>query len=443
MSKCWLYLLFWILCLSCKKEYSLEKGQVSAGYLASDGVGNCGQITIKGRFTARETIPADSYAEVNVIVKRTGSFSIKTDTINGYSFSASGNFADTGSVNVKLNAHGTPAKQGIDDFMVVYDSSICQLSVTVNANSADPASFTLNGAPGKCMNASVSGVLVKGIATDTSNKVTIGVLVNTPGAYSISTNTANGYSFSGSGSFLNTGLQLVTLTATGTPAIEGVNSFSVTAGPSSCSFTDTVRIAVAPSNSDYFPLTDASFWVYNDDSNPGDSIVRTIVGAISTNGQQYKIMDEQVPFMGHHQLLFRKNIYDYLEYASGDEYTGTVVFSPQILKDMRFLSDNLATGDAWTSDEFKGPASFGQVILIRYDFKCIAANSTANINGNIFANVHKLRMLPQIRSESGPWGPTNELYELYYAKGVGLIYVKRVKGGYAEYERSLRRWQVN
>lgn len=443
MNKYLLFLLFSFLYLSCKKEHSLEKGQLSSGYLASDGAGNCGPITVSGTFTAREPIPAGNYAQVNVIVKTPGTYSIQTDTVNGYSFSANGFFPDTGTLSVKLNAHGTPLKQGIDDFIVLYNSSSCHLAVTVNANAADPASFTLNGSPGKCMNAVTSGVLIKGIATDTSNKVTIEVSVTTPGAYSISSNTVNGYSFSGTGSFLNTGLQLVTLTATGTPAAEGVNSFMVTAGPSSCSFTDTVKVAVAPANSDYFPLTDASFWVYDNTSYPNDSIVRRITGINTTNGQQYKIMDEQVPFIGHHQLFFRKNASDYYEYASGDEYTGAVVFSPPILKDVKFLQDNLATGDAWMSDEFKGPASFGQVILIRYDYTCTAANSTANINGNVFVNVHKVRMRPQIRSESGPWNGTGEMYDFYFAKGVGLVYIKKTKLGYVESEQFLRRWQVN
>ena len=443
MKRYSLYFMLCLLYLSCSKEHSFEQGQVSSGLLSSDGAGNCGPVTVTGTFTAREAIPSNSYAEVTVIVKSLGSYSIQTDTVNGYSFSTSGYFSDTGTVNVRLNAHGTPAQQGINQFAVTYDSSICEFEVTVNSNAADPAAFTLYGAPGKCMDAVVSGSFIKGVALDTSSKVKIGVMVTTPGRYSIQTNTVNGYSFAGSGSLLNTGLQFVTLTATGTPAIEGVNSFTVTAGASSCSFTNTVLVPIAPANTDYFPLTDASFWVYDNTSYPGDSIVRSIVGVNTTNGQQYKTMDELIPFLGHHQLLFRKNVNDYIEYASGDEYTGTVSFSPAIQKDMIFVKDNLATGDAWSSDEFKGPATFGQVILIRYDFSCIAANSTATVNGTAFINVHKIRMRPQIRSESGPWNGTGEVYDLYYAKGVGVIYANRAKLGYTEYEMFLRRWKVN
>jgi hypothetical protein len=52
-------------------------------------------------------------------------------------------------------------------------------------------------------------------------------------------------------------------------------------------------------------------------------------------------------------------------------------------------------------------------------------------------------MRPQIKSETGPWGGTFEQYDLYYAKGIGLIYARKTKNGFVESEQFLRRWQVN
>jgi hypothetical protein len=114
-----------------------------------------------------------------------------------------------------------------------------------------------------------------------------------------------------------------------------------------------------------------------------------------------------------------------------------------MLADILFLKENIVAGDAWMSDEYTANASFGQIIMIRYSFSCVAANSTASINGNAFANVLKIRMRPEIRSLSGPWGGTFEVYDLYYAKGVGLIYVKKTRNNFVESEQFLRRWQVN
>lgn len=433
-----------LLCLfSCKREYSFEQGKLSAGNLEKDAAGNCAPMAVSGSFIAREAINTNNYAEVSVHVTSTGGYTITTDTINGYSFNASGSFSDTGTFTVKLKPQGKPLQQGINDFTVNYNTSQCILSVTVDANPADPAAFILSGAPAQCMNALVGGVFIKGVATDTSNKVKIGLVVTTPGAYTITTNTVNGYSFSGSGSLAAAGLQFVTLAATGTPLTPGTDNFTVTAGASSCNFNNTVSSSVTVINNDYFPLTNNSFWTYDNTSYPNDSIERKIIDTATRNGHVYKVMDERIPFRGHQQLFFRKDGSDYHEYASVDKYTGSVTYSPSLLADIPFLKENIVAGDAWMSAEFSATASFGQVILIRYSFSCVAANSTASINGNNFVNVHKLRMRPEIRSLSGPWGGTFEVYDLYYAKGVGLIYVKKARNNFVESEQFLRRWQVN
>ena len=65
--------------------------------------------------------------------------------------------------------------------------------------------------------------------------------VTTIGTYNIST-TKNGMTFSKSGSFTATGVQLVTLVGTGTPTVNGDNVVPITAGTTTCSFTVPVGI---------------------------------------------------------------------------------------------------------------------------------------------------------------------------------------------------------
>lgn len=99
-----------------------------------------------------------------------------------------------------------------------------------------PAPNSLGGSPGACTLATVAGNYNIGTALTASNTVTAQVTIGTPGSYTISTNTVNGMTFSGTGNFTTTGTQNVVLTGTGTPAGSGSQNFTVTYNGSSCTF---------------------------------------------------------------------------------------------------------------------------------------------------------------------------------------------------------------
>ena len=108
------------------------------------------------------------------------------------------------------------------------------LTGTGGGTSSGTAVYTLDGAPGACTTPIVTGNYQVGTALDASNTIVLTVNVTTIGTYTISTGTANGISFSGSGTFLITGSQIIVLTGSGTPAAAGTNSFSP--GTNGCSF---------------------------------------------------------------------------------------------------------------------------------------------------------------------------------------------------------------
>ena len=147
---------------------------------------------------------------------------------------------------------------------MIYDTSICFVEVPVfpAAMTGTPAAFTLSGAPGACGNLQTSGSFVKSVALTSASKVSLDVVVTTAGTYSVTTNTVNGFSFSGSG-VLNTGTQTINLTAAGTPLADGINVFTVTAGASTCTFSVTVTATAPPpppaASGVYFPLTQNSW----------------------------------------------------------------------------------------------------------------------------------------------------------------------------------------
>ncbi len=161
---------------SCQKEIHFEF--ISEGLLIKDVNNNC-EMTIKGNYTIGKSLDGNDYAEVKVHVTAKGTYSIGTDTVNNYSFYASGNFKDTGIVLVKLKGHGKPVNEGSDKFNVVYGRSNCQFINKVNGGTN--ASFTLQGDSNSCMIDSALGVYVKGWLLDTNNKVTIVVNVSNMG----------------------------------------------------------------------------------------------------------------------------------------------------------------------------------------------------------------------------------------------------------------------
>jgi hypothetical protein len=74
----------------------------AAGSLAKDSNGNCLPVLINGNYVADSTVSDENFITVDVNVTSPGSYVIYTDTLNGYSFKALGNFTNTGINKVKL-----------------------------------------------------------------------------------------------------------------------------------------------------------------------------------------------------------------------------------------------------------------------------------------------------------------------------------------------------
>lgn len=91
-----------------------------------------------------------------------------------------------------------------------------------------------------CAAIQVNGTYIANKILGDTNNVVVQVNVTTPGTYIINTTTVNGYSFSASGTFSTTGVTNVTLRGSGTPIAAGSNTFTATAGTSSCNFNVTV-----------------------------------------------------------------------------------------------------------------------------------------------------------------------------------------------------------
>lgn len=228
-----------LLLVACVKEYSYEGGP-NAMYTLIGSPGACEQQILKGNYYAGVKTDTSNSVQVSVNVTLAGKYNIYTDAVDGITFSASGNFADTGKYIVTLNCSGTP--DSIGSFSVkIPGNNGCYFILLVKEQA--PSSYTLSGYPNDCESPNIEGSYIAGQNFKGSNTVTVNVNVISPGNYTIQTDTIDGMNFSASGYFSTTGNQSVTLTGTGTPNSPGLVFFRVTADSSQCSFSIPVQNA--------------------------------------------------------------------------------------------------------------------------------------------------------------------------------------------------------
>ena len=224
--------------MACQKEVSYEQGNFTAsvGSLSVDANGNCLGAVVSGIYYKDTAIKASNYVDVSVQVDTAGTYTISSDTVNGYYFKATGTFTTSGAQSVRLIGGGKPLATGTNIFRVTYNGTVCEFSVTVLSGGGPSAVFTVN-----CTSPVINGIYKAGTALTASNTVTLNVNVTTAGPWSISTTPAvNGITFTGSGTFATTGANTVTLTGSGTPAAAATSSFPVTVGTATCNFSITV-----------------------------------------------------------------------------------------------------------------------------------------------------------------------------------------------------------
>ncbi|HEX4876687.1 MAG TPA: hypothetical protein VFV31_08450 [Chitinophagaceae bacterium] len=232
------------LVFGCQKELSFEGTNSPAeGSLQSDVNGDCLPKTVNGVYVAAKPLSPDTNTiTVSVNVVKTGTYDIRSDTVNGYFFRGTGIFTTTGSNSVTLRSNGTPFAAGVNNFVITFDSTVCDIQVTVlPAGSGGPAAFTLvnGGTPANCASAVVNGTYSNGVALAASNTVDVTVNVTTIGTYTL-TASGGGMTFTKSGVFTATGVQTVNLVGSGTPTTTGPNTVTFAAPFASCNFTVTV-----------------------------------------------------------------------------------------------------------------------------------------------------------------------------------------------------------
>lgn len=232
-----------MLFFACQRELDFAQDGIAHGTLKSSSTGDCLPSTINGIYRVDTALNTSNFIDVQVDLTAIGTYEIKSDTINGYSFRGVGTFGNIGLNTVRLYGSGTPQNVGTDDFTISFDGNTCLVSVPVIGANTGAAVFTLSGAPGTCSGAIVNGTYTENQVLTIDNTVTLTVNVTQTGTYAFGAASVNGMLFWATGVFPSTGLQSVTLNGTGMPLAAG--SFNITAlnGSSTCTFSITVQPA--------------------------------------------------------------------------------------------------------------------------------------------------------------------------------------------------------
>lgn len=432
---------------SCQKEYSFENDQnVAQGSLQSDATDECLPKTITGSYVAGKALHPDSnYIDVQIDIASSGSYTVYTDTVNGYWFRATGSVNSTGITSIRIKGQGTPLTAGVNTFTVMFDSTFCYVQVTVlpSGSTGGPAVFTFEeGGGGNCVDANIQGTYVVGTALAAANKVDIKVNVTTVGTYNITTGPVNGMTFSGSGTFSTTGVQVITLNGTGTPTSAGLTPFPLTAGTSNCTFSVTVNPTTPPPPvGDYFPTTANSNWSYELDDEPLDSLLRKALSSThSAGGNTYTIfMITDDAAMGFDSSgYYRKATGNYYEWIDFGSWYG---FDDEHWAEYIFLKDNQPATTVWFGPEISGTVS-GTPITAREKFTILQKDVTVTVNTTSYPNTIVVEQITQ--QQVGPnWvdQPGFGVVTSYYAKGVGLV-KQTFTSSLGTFDLEVRRHQV-
>ncbi len=133
---------------------------------------------------------------------------------------------------------GTFSGSALDSSGAVIQLAQGRFTSTIGASGSvgGISSGVLGDSSGSCKPVTLAGAYATGTALTGANTVQLQVTVAKPGSYTISSNKANGISFTKSGTFTSAGVQTVTLIGSGTPVDPINQNFTVTYGNSQCTF---------------------------------------------------------------------------------------------------------------------------------------------------------------------------------------------------------------
>ncbi len=416
---CFIIILLALCFTACQKELNfvaITNNGLAVGTLKSVS-GNCLPQSISGTYTKDSVLKASNYIQVSADITAIGTYQIKSDTVTGFYFTATGTITTTGVQVINLAGNGIPTSTGIKTFTIKFDTSICKIDINVVAALPPNAVFSFINCAGTTFG---PGIYTAGTTVGATHTVTLNVSVTTPGPYTITTAAVNGITFSGSGSFAAAGNTQVTLTASGTPvaASPPPYNYTVTNGASSCTFSCTVAAPTPPPNLDYVPQTSFSNW---SSKLAGGTPADTTYIQVSTNSKtfganSYKIFEIKDMGTPTDSVFNRKNGGLYYQYIDGN----LGVLDNPINKEYLVLDSNAAVNATWTANFGPNVAMGFPLSNIRVDAQILAKGETQTVASIMYNNVIRVKYI-YTATVIGIGDIAVAEEERWFARGIGVI----------------------
>lgn len=317
----------------------------------------------------------------------------------------------------------------------------CQKETSVEKGGFNsPADGELIDSLGFCKNITVSGTYQVDTPLNSSNYVTVNVNFTTAGKYKIYSDTVNGMWFLDSGFVVSAGQNAIKLKGKGTPILNKQSDFSVFFGNNMCTFSINSDGSVnggntggsgGSTNTDYFPLTPGSSWVYDYTPDIGNIDTFTVI-----------ISDQPVQAQGDPLVYYKfgtrlTDTFYFAKNTSGDYYAlSTVDFDYTLIFDSIpdhfisycFLKPNANVNDTWESGEYgkvkvtDANTNTSQVGVAKAVFKIISKNTVSHtVGGKTYDNVIDVQRDIMFKADGSTTYQTMLSGHSYYAKGYGLI----------------------
>jgi len=241
--------------------------------MAKVSVDDCSKIRVNGKYYKGVGLNASNTISIPLTVTQEGNYTILATTTNGFQFQASGVFKSEGSYTVTLTGLGAPVNTtnpAPDGTPVIFT---CNNEPIVCNDVRVPVGSTQISYDISCGDIVVNGSFNKGESLDGSQSITIPIIVENTGTLTITTNTNNGFYFTGSQA-IDESTTSVTIPAIGIPTNAGTFMFNFStngANVTSCIFNIQVESTLGtfanPAKSCYTILNedptkpDGEYWI--------------------------------------------------------------------------------------------------------------------------------------------------------------------------------------
>lgn len=143
----------------------------------------------------------------------------------------------------------------------------CQKEFSLDSGlPGNKAAGSLKDSSGNCLSIAVEGTYIADSALTDSNYVMVQVNFSSAGSYNISTDSSNGFYFSGSGVIPNSGLQNIILKGIGKPVLAAPTNFSLVFDSTACTFSVIVKADSISGGVTQLPAEDSA-WQFTSGTN--------------------------------------------------------------------------------------------------------------------------------------------------------------------------------